>query len=268
MAFFKRTKNGPENGPKNGPKKVVRTEAGASKREAQTSSASPRESSPQRVGVVSGILTTSADMEGPGEFSSILHKHFGPDLESKRAPDSKPPPTPERNDRLRAVESVEDVVSESLILEVDPMAHIGHATTITGNIVAEEDLEIEGTVEGSVRLPNHQVTIGADGVVKASVEAHTVLVIGKITGDVTATEVVEVKPGGIIGGDVKAKRVIMHDGAIVVGALDMSAALSSSAATSEVESSSHEPSPPDRPKLIRVDLPSGSSSDSADARTP
>ena len=132
---------------------------------------------------------------------------------------------PEARDRLRAVAPLFSDQPATPELEVDLMAHIGRETTITGDIVAEEDLEIQGTIEGSVRLSNHQVTVGNEGHVKASVDAHTVIVFGKITGDVVASELVEVEKGGIVGGDIKSPRVIMHDGAIVVGGLDMSASL-------------------------------------------
>ncbi len=128
-------------------------------------------------------------------------------------------------DRLRAVAPLFSDQPATPELEVDLMAHIGRETTITGDVVAEEDLEIQGTIEGSVRLPNHQVTVGNEGHVKASVDAHTVIVFGKITGDVVASELVEVEKGGIVGGDIKSPRVIMHDGAIVIGGLDMSASL-------------------------------------------
>ncbi len=144
-------------------------------------------------------------------------------------------------------------------LEVNPMAHIGSATTITGNIVAEEDLEIHGTIEGSVRLANHQVTIGTDGHVKASIDAQSVLVLGKVTGDVVAGDLVEVKPGGVVGGDVKAPRVIMHDGAVIVGGLDMSSALPSSSTTTPAATSKTSESPalagekPSRPRLKKVE---------------
>ena len=130
------------------------------------------------------------------------------------------------------------------------MAHIGRATTITGNIVAEEDLEIQGTIEGSVRLANHQVTIGAEGHVKASVDAEIVMVYGKITGDVVASDLVEVEKGGIVGGDIKAPRVIMHDGAIVVGGLDMSASLPNGGGAYEPAAPAEEEPP--RPHLMPV----------------
>lgn len=133
------------------------------------------------------------------------------------------------------------------------MAHIGRATTITGNIVAEEDLEIQGTVEGSVRLVDHQVTVGNEGHVKANVEANVVMVFGRITGNVVASDLVEIEKGGIVGGDIKAPRVIMHDGAIVVGGLNMSAALPKARAASETSAYLEEVL--ERPYLKAVEPP-------------
>lgn len=102
---------------------------------------------------------------------------------------------------------------------------IGCSTIVTGNIVAEEDFEIDGGVEGTVRVANHRLTIGTTGHVKASVEAQAVHVQGRITGDVIASDLVEVTKGGIVDGVIKAPRVVLHDGGIVVGGLDMSLAL-------------------------------------------
>jgi len=217
------------------------------------------ESSPQRVGVVSGILTTSATLGGSSHVGEIVDRHFGPagkgggptkDAKKAERRDRERAPLPPQHETLRVVESRpnEDEEMELPRLEVDPMAHIGHETTITGSIVAKEDLEIEGTIEGSIRLADHQLTVGCDGLVKANVEAHTVLVLGRISGDVVASELVEIKAGGVIGGDVKSPRVIMHDGGVVVGGLDMSAALPSSGQAALVDEVM-----PSRPKLIRVE---------------
>ena len=140
------------------------------------------------------------------------------------------------------------------------MAHIGTATTIVGNIVAEEDLEIQGTIDGSVRLVGHRLVVGSEGIVNATVEARTIQVIGKIMGNVIATESVEIKAGGVIGGDVKSPRIIMADGAIVVGALDMSAALPSSFGSTDPG-----PLTPERPRLIKVELSDDSFADEGSA---
>lgn len=200
--------------------------------------------SPQEVGIVSGVLTVSDESDAGSGFGDVVARRFGP-------------AQPDRAPVLRAVEPLFPEDPATPDLEVDPMAHIGNSTTITGNIAAEEDLEIQGTVEGTVRLIDHQLTVGTEGIVKADVEANTILVQGRVNGDVNASDLVEVKAGGIIGGDVRAPRVIMHDGAIVIGSLDMSAALPSSAeATSDPSGPVVVPSPPAdtaRPQLQWVD---------------
>ena len=119
---------------------------------------------------------------------------------------------------------------------------VGSATTFTGKIVADEDLEVLGTVEGTIHLDQHHLTIGVGGVVQADVEANSVLVIGRVTGNVCATDVIEVRSGGYVGGDVAAPRIIMADGAIVIGSLDMKAAL-----PKDLED--HEPPQPESPQL-------------------
>jgi hypothetical protein len=84
--------------------------------------------------------------------------------------------------------------------------------------------------------------------VKASVDAEMVMVYGRITGDVVASDVVEIEKGGIVGGDIRAPRIVMHDGAIVVGSLDMSAALPNGGSNFEAPEA---PEPP-RPHLASV----------------
>jgi cytoskeletal protein CcmA (bactofilin family) len=249
------------------------------------------ESSPQRVGIVSGVLSTSADTDPNDEtlLSDVVARRFVPDTEDPdpgsklppqyagdemvREPMTDEPDTAEevqdsssgsmRENHLRAVEPLFTDSLATPELEVDTMAHIGRTTIITGNVVAEEDLEIQGTIEGSIRLANHQVSVGIDGHVKASVDAHTVHVTGRITGDVVASELVEVEAGGIIGGDVKAPRIIMHDGAIVVGGLDMSAALPN--AGDAIEATARAATEPARPVLKKVESAPADMSEDANA---
>ena len=244
MAFFKRNKKG---------KPAGGDESDADGLDRESLVTDPDETSSQRVGIVSGVLSTQVGAEGETPFGDVVARRFGPsdsdDAESSGLPRRYAPPNdegvavdpatsrdapstepvaPRRLDHLRAVEPLFSDHPATPELEVDPMAHVGRATTITGDIVAEEDLEIQGTIEGSVQLKNHQLTIGNEGHVKASVDANIVIVYGKITGNVVASDLVEIEKGGIVGGDIKAPRIIMHDGAIVVGGLDMSASLPNS----------------------------------------
>ena len=203
----------------------------------------PAEDSSPRLGIVSGVLSSPRDSEEETLFGNVVERRFGP---GSGAPGEPAHPPLEIDAEPAEPGAFESRPFEGPALEVDSMANIGRSTTITGQIVAEEDLEIQGRVEGRVHLANHQLTVGSDGVVQADVEAHSVIVIGRVTGNIVAEEVVEVKSGGFIGGDVKAPRVIMADGAIVVGGLDMSAALSSEGLEKPREE-------PERPVLKKVE---------------
>ncbi|MCP5058749.1 MAG: polymer-forming cytoskeletal protein [bacterium] len=112
------------------------------------------------------------------------------------------------------------------------MANIGKSITIKGDLTGNEDLQIDGTVEGRIDLPNNQLTIGADGEVKAEVTAKAVSVIGHVTGNLNATDKIEVEGAGIVDGDVRAPRLIIQEGAVLNGAVEMGAKAASAPAAS------------------------------------
>ena len=87
----------------------------------------------------------------------------------------------------------------------------------------DEDLEIEGNVDGNVNLTNHQLTVGANGRLKAQVVAKSIIVIGQVIGDLTATERIEIQATGVVEGDLKAPRLNVQEGAVLNGSIDMSA---------------------------------------------
>ncbi len=101
------------------------------------------------------------------------------------------------------------------------MANIGKSITIKGDLSGNEDLQIEGTVEGRIDLPNNQLTIGAEGRVKAEVHAKSVVVIGHVTGNLSAVERIQVEATGIVDGDVKAPRLVIQEGAMLNGSVEM-----------------------------------------------
>jgi cytoskeletal protein CcmA (bactofilin family) len=103
----------------------------------------------------------------------------------------------------------------------DTMANIGKSITISGDLTGEEDLVIEGKVEGKVTLPNSQLTIGANGSIKAEVQAKSVVVVGRVAGNVRGTERVEIQATGIVEGDVIAPRLVVAEGAVVNGSIQM-----------------------------------------------
>lgn len=111
------------------------------------------------------------------------------------------------------------------------MAAIGKSIVFKGELTGDEDLEIEGQVEGNVRLANHTLTIGANGRLTAQVVAKSIIVIGRVKGNLTATERIEIQATGIVEGDVKAPRLNVQEGAVLNGGIDMSASAQSAAAS-------------------------------------
>ena len=99
-------------------------------------------------------------------------------------------------------------------------AWVGKALRIEGRIISSEDLHIDGSVEGSIELGNHSLTIGAGAAVKADLSAKAITISGDVTGTVRATEKVELRPTASVQGDIKAPRFEMADGATVRGKIE------------------------------------------------
>lgn len=114
--------------------------------------------------------------------------------------------------------------AESARIQREVMANIGKSITIKGDLTGEEDIQVEGTVEGRVDLPNNQFTVGPEGKVRAEIHAKLVVVIGQVTGNIFAAERLEVQATGVIHGDVKSPRLIVHEGAVINGSIEMSKA--------------------------------------------
>ena len=100
-------------------------------------------------------------------------------------------------------------------------ATIGTSITIRGEVTGDEDLLIEGRVEGSVDLKQHAVTVGSEGQVKAGITGRVVTVEGSVEGDLRAEEVVVLRSTARVQGDITAPRVVLEDGASFRGAVDM-----------------------------------------------
>lgn len=100
-------------------------------------------------------------------------------------------------------------------------AMIGPTIQIKGAIKGEENLVIEGRVEGSVELSGHDLTVGQKGQVDADLNARTVKVEGQITGDISGSEKVIITKSGRVLGNIIAPRVTLEDGAKFKGSIDM-----------------------------------------------
>jgi cytoskeletal protein CcmA (bactofilin family) len=94
-----------------------------------------------------------------------------------------------------------------------------------------EDLTIEGHVEGKIELRQNVLTIGANGRIKAQVFAKSVVIFGEVTGNVTASEKVDIRDNGSVDGDIAAPRVAIAEGAHFRGSIDMQRSSSSTTTT-------------------------------------
>jgi cytoskeletal protein CcmA (bactofilin family) len=100
-------------------------------------------------------------------------------------------------------------------------ATIGKGLFIKGEINGSESLFIDGKVEGSVNLPGNRVTIGRNGQVAANITAREIVVLGKVRGNVSATDRVDIRAEGSLSGDVAAARISIEDGAFFKGGIDI-----------------------------------------------
>src|SRR3954451_10367203 len=105
-------------------------------------------------------------------------------------------------------------------LEKGPV-NIGKSVVIKGELTGSEDLTIEGHVEGKIELRQNVLTIGPNGKIKAQVFAKSVIILGEVTGNVTATEKVDLRDNGSVDGDIAAPRVAIAEGAHFRGSIDM-----------------------------------------------
>src|SRR5687768_16182130 len=101
------------------------------------------------------------------------------------------------------------------------VVNIGKSVVIKGELNGSEDLTIEGHVEGKIELKDHVLTIGPNGKIKAAVFAKSVIVLGEVNGNVTATEKVDIRDGGAVDGDIVSPRVAIAEGAHFRGTVDM-----------------------------------------------
>ena len=101
------------------------------------------------------------------------------------------------------------------------IVNIGKSVVIKGELNGSEDLTIEGHVEGTIQLKENVLTIGANGRIKAQVFAKSVIVLGEVTGNVTASDKVDIRDNGSVDGDIIAPRVAIAEGAHFRGSVDM-----------------------------------------------
>jgi cytoskeletal protein CcmA (bactofilin family) len=103
-------------------------------------------------------------------------------------------------------------------------ATIGRSLVIKGEVTGSESLFIDGRIEGSINFADHRVTVGRNGHVAANISAKEVVIMGKVNGNVTCTDRVDIRSEGSLTGDVTTHRISVEDGAILTGSVQVRAA--------------------------------------------
>ena len=129
------------------------------------------------------------------------------------------------------------------------IVNIGKSVVIKGELNGSEDLTIEGHVEGTIQLKEHVLTIGPNGRIKAQVFAKSVIVLGEVTGNVTASEKVDLRDNGSVDGDIAAPRVAIAEGAHFRGSIDMQRAAAKPGETPKPGDAASKPATPAPPAV-------------------
>ena len=134
--------------------------------------------------------------------------------EPERTPVSTPPVT-------SASEPVAAAARPVVASATADQATIGKSLVIKGEVTGSESLYIDGRVEGSINLAGNRVTVGRNGVVSANINAREIVVLGKVRGNLTASDRVDIRSDGSLTGDVVAARISIEDGAFFKGGIDI-----------------------------------------------
>ncbi len=100
-------------------------------------------------------------------------------------------------------------------------ARLGASLHVKGEITGNEDLHVDGIVEGLIQLDERKLTVGASAKVTADVIAREVVVYGNVKGNVRAKDRIEIKKDGSVNGDLTTARIMIEDGAYFKGSIEI-----------------------------------------------
>lgn len=127
-----------------------------------------------------------------------------------------PPATPAFEPAARPA-----VASAQTSAAAGEQATIGKSLVIKGEVSGSESLYIDGKIEGTINLSGNRVTVGRNGQVSANITAREIVVLGKVRGNMTASDRVDIRSEGSLTGDVAAQRISIEDGAFFKGGIDI-----------------------------------------------
>ncbi|MBT9331605.1 bactofilin family protein [Paracidobacterium acidisoli] len=142
---------------------------------------------------------------------------------SSQTPNSEPtrPATPATPSFESSTRPAPAATPQSSNASSGEQATIGKSLVIKGEVTGSESLYIDGKVEGSINLAGNRVTIGRNGQVAANISAREIVVLGKVRGNVNASDRVDIRSEGSLTGDVTAQRISIEDGAFFKGGIDI-----------------------------------------------
>jgi cytoskeletal protein CcmA (bactofilin family) len=120
-----------------------------------------------------------------------------------------------------STEAIAVALRSSDLIDASQYATVGRSLVIQGEVTGSEPLYIEGRVEGMISLPGSRVTVGQSGIVSANINAGEIIILGKVRGNVTASDRVDIRSDASLTGDVVAARVSIEDGAFFKGVIDI-----------------------------------------------
>jgi cytoskeletal protein CcmA (bactofilin family) len=116
------------------------------------------------------------------------------------------------------------VMTQPTVAPLSPVEHqsslIGKTLLIKGEVISEDEVVIEGKIQGKISVKN-RVVIGKNGFVEADIEAREIIIKGRVHGNMKGNQKVEIVPEGILNGNICAPKVVIVDGAIFDGSIDM-----------------------------------------------
>jgi cytoskeletal protein CcmA (bactofilin family) len=124
------------------------------------------------------------------------------------------PPSALRDQSAKAA-SVDRQAAEKLVMD------LGKSVVIKGELSGSEDLILYGQMEGSIRLPDHTLTIGPHADIKAEISAKAVVIMGAVSGNVTAGERVDIRETGAVTGNIVSPRLVIVEGGCLQGSVQM-----------------------------------------------
>jgi cytoskeletal protein CcmA (bactofilin family) len=154
----------------------------------------------------------------------------------KPASTTSPNPNPSTNKPTTTPEPEKPVMSTTPTFSSEPtpaaaprnavvnsqeQATIGKSLVIKGEVTGSESLYIDGRVEGAINLPGNRVTVGRNGQIQANINAKELVVLGKVKGNITASDRVDIRNEGSLAGDVICQRISIEDGAYFKGSIDI-----------------------------------------------